>query len=281
MSACAAKLAPSVAAASLMQSGSLVAATNGASRVVQPCPCSPALRPDPATRKAIDNKVICSVMCCCDESPGIGADGRSLMQQCADGVFKSADALLGSRSRYKSEISYNMHLDDGGPPTPFMSRTGTGTEPSAYWQGRAKAEIENYGGGKGMVRRPDLTIVDDPCQPPVAGNIESVAELKFGDDARSRAQDEAYRGIAGSPGKYQVFRAGGAAQGDEHECDCDEERKRQPQTVPVPQPQSQEDALRKTAANAAKAGGVAAALMALGAAAAAIAEYAWPLLLAL
>jgi hypothetical protein len=139
-----------------------------------------------------------------------------------------------------------------------------------------------------------LTIVDDPCQPPVAGNIERVAELKFGNDARSEAQDEAYREIAGDSRNYQVFRTGGSAQGsDEHQCDCSEERRRQRQPVPVAVPvavpqqerEREEEAarerLRQTAAGAAKAGALAATLMAIGAAAAEIAEVAWPVLLLL
>ncbi|MFN7571117.1 MAG: hypothetical protein ACK5TK_06645 [Betaproteobacteria bacterium] len=227
MSQCVAELTAAVAGASVLQSGCLETAVNGASRAVMPCPGSPALRPDAQTRKAVDDKVVCTVMCCCKDNHGIGRDGRSLKQACVEDVFKSADRLLGYRSRYKSEISYNMRLGQGGPPLPFMHRGGSGTEPSHNWRRRAEKEIEGFRGGEGLVRRPDLVIVDDPSRPPVQDNIERVVEMKFGEDRRNEGQDDAYREIAGDPESYQVFRTGGKPEKDEQVCDCGDERARE------------------------------------------------------
>ncbi|MFN9211792.1 MAG: hypothetical protein ACK6DI_13115 [Betaproteobacteria bacterium] len=231
MSQCTAQLTAAVAGASVLQSGCLEAARHGASRAVMPCPDSPALLPDPQTRQAVDDKVVCAVMCCCKDNPVAGSDGQSLQQVCVHQVFDTADRLLGYRSRYKSEISYNMRPEQGGPPVPFMHRDGSGadtTEPSRYWRGRANEEIRGFRGGQGLVRRPDLVIVDDPSRPPAQGNIERVMEMKFGRDPRDRFQDRAYRDIAGSDKRYQVFRTGGTPQqDDEHLCNCGDERARE------------------------------------------------------
>lgn len=236
MSACAAALAAPVAAASMLQSGVAVANQRGPSTLIQTCPSSPSLRPSAAVRKALDDKVICSVMCCCADAPAIGSDGCDLKQVCASEVFAAADKLLGNKSRYKSELSWNMLADP--VPEPFMHRDASGantTEPSRYWQGRAW-DVEGYVPGKGLVRRPDLTLVDDPCVPPSQRNVERIVELKFGADRRDREQDQAYAQIAGDPGKYQVMRSGGKLQRGETACSCPENR--QPQPVPsiVPAP---------------------------------------------
>lgn len=158
------------------------------------------------------------------------------MQSCVDQVFSAADLALGHKSRYKPEISWNMNEK---PPTPFMHREHgqDTTRPSEYWQGRAKSDIEQYHPGQGWVRRPDLTIVDDPSRPPGPGNTERVVEIKFRDDRRDEEQDDAYVKIAGGRGNYSVFRIDGKAAKDEESCACDARRKRQPvpETVPVPE----------------------------------------------
>ena len=107
------------------------------------------------------------------------------MQGCMEQTFKKADQLLGFNSRYKPEISYDM-TQTQTPPLPFMHREDgqDTTEPSHYWQGRVQQEIDNYAAGRGMVRRPDLVIVNDPCQPPNQSNIERVVEIKFQGDNR-------------------------------------------------------------------------------------------------
>lgn len=223
-------------------------------------------------------------MCCCQKSPGVGVAGQYLMQSCADSVFTSADEALGWKSRYKSEISYVMSPPSSpGVPAPLMSQTsGIPTKPTDYWQGRAREQLgDGWIPGTGMVRRPDLTIVDDPCKPPVPGNIERVVELKFGGDANDQGQNKAYEQIAGGQGNYSVMRSGGKVQGGEQQCDCDDEQVKR--LVPVQSPQEQEEAERRaqelrTAGKAVAAGGLAAAIVGLASAAA---EAAGPWLLAL
>ena len=278
MSVCTLELAPAVAGASLLQSGSLLGVTQGTSRTTQYCPGSPANRPDPLARQAIDDKIICAVMCCCADNPNTGGDGQNLQQGCAHEVLRSADELLGFKSRYKSEVSYDMHLDEGGAPTPLMHRdkAGNTTERSRAWQYRAKSEIEGYAGGAGMVRRPDIVIVDDPCLAPAAGNIERVVELKFGRDTRDKQQDKAYEKIAGDPNNYQVFRTGGTAADDERTCDCKDKGLRE--TVRAyalkPEEMTEQQRQRQQAwVNAAKAGAAAGGAAALAAAARAAVPY--------
>jgi hypothetical protein len=283
-------MTPAVIAASLFQSGALAAAGGGPSKMVQTCPCQgkPGL-PSPALRKVLDDKLMCAVMCCCQKTPGTGSAGQNLYQSCADTVFTSADEALGWKSRYKSEISYVMNPpSEPGVPMPLMSQTtGIITKPTDYWQGRAKEQLgDGWIPGTGMVRRPDITVVTDPCQPPVQGNIERIVEMKFGGDANDAAQNQSYEDIAGNPAKYGVMRSGGPPQGDEQQCNCDDEGIKK--LVPALSPQEQEEAERraqnlKTAGKVVAAGGLAAALVGLAAAAAAAAEAAgpWLLLLAL
>lgn len=224
---CVPALEPAVIAASLFQSGALAGATGGPSKLVQGCPCQgmPGL-PTPAARKVVDDKLFCAVMCCCRQSPGVGTSGQNLHQSCVDSVFSSADQALGYKSRYKSEISYVMDPPSTpGVPMPLMSQTsGIPTKPTDYWQGRAREQLgDGWVSGTGMVRRPDITVVKDPCQPPVQGNIERVVEMKFGADPNDPVQNEAYENIAGNPNNYSVMRAGAPAQKDEQQCDCEDE----------------------------------------------------------
>lgn len=251
MSTCSAALVAKVAGASLLQSGQQWG-ESGPQVLQQTCPLKAPLRPDPLTRRAIDREVVCAVMCCCSANPNVGANEQNLQQSCADETFKAADILLKGKSRYKSEVSWNMQQGSGGEPTPFMHRAGPDgantTEASYNWQTRARKEIENYQSGKGMVRRPDLVVVDNPCEPPGAGNTEAVYEFKFGNDPRDRDQDRAYKRIAGGDENYQVFRCGGSRQGeDEHVCACGEpEPERVPAPVTAPAPE------RRSAASRAK-----------------------------
>jgi len=233
MSGCGELLSPGLMAASLLQSGAGIAAGRGPQNIVQQCPYNPGPRPDPAIRKAIDDTLICKVGCCCLNDPLAGGAGQDLMQGCMEQTFKNADQLLGFNSRYKAEISYDMTQT---PPAPFMHRENgqDTTEPSHYWQGRAQKEIDNYSGGKGMVRRPDLVIVDDPCRPPGQDNIERLVEFKFRNDPRDDKQDSAYRDIAGERGKYSVFRIGATPKKDEQGCDCGQQPQPEPAPVPVP-----------------------------------------------
>jgi hypothetical protein len=238
---------PAVIAASLFQSGALAAATGGPSKLVQGCPCQgmPGL-PTPAARKVVDDKLFCAVMCCCQETPGTGKIDQDLYQSCVDSVFSAADEALDWKSRYKSEISYVMNPPGApGVPKELMSTTtGIATKPTTYWQGAADKILGNtWVAGTGMVRRPDITVVKDPCLPPSPSNIERVVEMKFGTDANDPQQNAAYTRIAGGPGNYSVMRAGRPAQGDEQQCDCNDEGVKR--LVAVPSQQTQEEAERR------------------------------------
>jgi hypothetical protein len=169
------------------------------------------------------------------------------MQGCMEEAFKNSDKLLDYNSRYKAEISYDMTQR---PPSPFMHRENgqDTTEPSQYWQGRAKQEIENYRRGRGMVRRPDLVIVDDPCLPPSQDNIERVLEFKFRGDKRDREQDKAYERIAGNPNKYSIFRIGAKPQKGEQGCDCGQQQT--PEPIPVPASEQEEQSALGAAGSA-------------------------------
>ncbi|MCX7108635.1 MAG: VRR-NUC domain-containing protein [Proteobacteria bacterium] len=238
MSGCAEILSPGVVAASLFQSGSGIATERGPQNLVQRCPSTPKDRPDPATRKAMDDALICKLCCCCLNDPVLGEADQHLMQNCMDKIFKSADKLLGFNSRYKSEISYDMTQS---PPSPFMHREeGQDTTESTHsWMGRAYHDIEYYGPKRGMVRRPDLVIVDDPCLTPNQGNIERVVEIKFKNDKRSVQQDAAYSEIVGNPKKYDIFRIGATPTKGEKGCDCGQQQQPEPATVPAEEKEKQ------------------------------------------
>ena len=282
---CVPLMEPAVIAASLFQSGALAGATGGPSKLVQGCPCQgmPGL-PSPAARKLVDDKLFCAVMCCCKNAPGAGASGQNLYQSCVDSVFSSADQALDYKSRYKSEISYVMNpIASPGVPVPLMSQTsGNPTKPTDYWQGRAREQLgDGWIQGTGMVRRPDITVVKDPCLPPTMSNIERVVEMKFGADPNDPQQNLAYTRIAGGPGNYSVMRAGAPAQEGEQQCDCDDEGVKR--LVTAPSRQAQEDAERRaqnlrTAGKVVAAGGIAAGITA---ALSAAAEAAGPWLLGL
>jgi len=162
-----------------------------------------------------------------------------------DKVFKSADKLLGFNSRYKSEISYDMTQS---PPSPMMHRVEgeDTTEASHSWMGRAYHDIENYGPRRGMVRRPDLVIVDDPCLTPTQGNIERVVEIKFRNDKRDRGQDAAYKSISGNPKNYSIFRIGTTPNKDEQGCDCGQQQL-QPDPVSVPTEEKEKQSVLNSA----------------------------------
>lgn len=182
--------------------------------------------------RAVDNNVLCTVMCCCKVRPSSGAAGREQRQQCVDETLSDADRSLAFKSRYKSEISYDMETQ---PPRPFMHRDSTGadtTQRSEYWQGRAQSEIEGYQPGYGMVRRPDIVIVKDAETPPYQSNIERVVEMKFQGDLPNLAQDYAYRTIAGGARRYSRMQEGELGLDN---CSC-ADRKPVPVLVAVPRP---------------------------------------------
>ncbi|MGG7568052.1 VRR-NUC domain-containing protein [Rhodovulum sp. DZ06] len=183
---CAVTQGPAVAA---MSAAVTAAKRAGADALpVQPCEgCGPTDMLVGTAEKAM----LQAVICCCRTA--------AYKQMCVKDTLDAADTLLGHRSRYKAEVSYDMTKR---PPAPLMHRVGgvDTTQRSTHWQSRAW-EIPGYRPGKGMVRRPDVVISADPTLPPTQDNIDRVVEIKFGNDRPGEGQIPAYERIAGSPDK--------------------------------------------------------------------------------
>ena len=191
-----------------------------------PNPVSELPSDETAKRRILDHTVMCSVLCCCNESPNAGAAGQELKQGCVHDVFQEADKALDWQSRYKSELSWNMRRNEpGATPTPFMHRDTNGndtTERSHYWQARL-GEVVDYQPSQGDVRRPDMCMPADPSRPPnPVDNMDAVVEVKFGDDPPDYEQDRAYTRIAGDKEKYFKYRCGGQLRDGEIGCDCND-----------------------------------------------------------
>jgi len=163
-----------------------------------------------------DKKVLCSAMCQCDKMPDIAKDGKQLKQGCVSGRLKALNVLLAHRSPYKQEINYDMSKS---PPAPIMdggiATMGHSYLPGwirKYW-GTEPEHAPSFKAGQGLIRRPDVVIVNDPTKPPTQDNIKQIVEMKFPPDTLSRPQADAYRAIAGSPAKLRKLEPGN--------CDCD------------------------------------------------------------
>lgn len=171
-----------------------------------------------------DQSVLCSAICKCQATPGIGKDGRKLNQVCVSGRLKELDKLLRGRSAYKPEVNYDMTQE---PPEPIMDSEDD-TQPHSwlrgwidkYW-GDPEKDRPPWKANRGYVRRPDVVIVNDPTSSPTQDNIRMVVEIKFPNDDPGPGQMKAYERIAGSGDKVVLL--------ESSECDCDqvEERERQ------------------------------------------------------
>lgn len=176
-----------------------------------------------------DKKVLCSTMCKCHALPGIGADGRSLRQECVASRLKSLDYTLQHRSPYKSEFTYDMTKR---PPEPFIDAK-VPTKGRNLWPGwtqtlwpKDPTRPAPYKPGRGYTRRPDIVIVKDPAKPPTQDNIKQVVEMKFPGDAYRPRQREDYVIIAGDETKMVPLKL--------EECDCNKPDPNPPK-VPVEQ----------------------------------------------
>lgn len=179
-----------------------------------------------------DKKVLCSAICKCKDTPGTGKDGRSLKQSCVSGRLRELDGILKHRSPYKPEVNYDMTKQ---PPEPIMN-SEVETKPHDWLPGWIKkywdkpdeqgAQRPPFQAGEGMVRRPDVVIVNDPTKQPSQDNIKQIVEIKFPPDKRNPRQDAAYVRIAGSENKLVVM-------GPE-DCDCDQPDPNPPK-IPVEQ----------------------------------------------
>ncbi len=180
----------------------------------------------------VDKKVLCSAICKCKDVPGVGKDGRSLRQSCVSAQLKGLDGLLEHRSPYKPEVNYDMTRQ---PPAPIMNSSvetkGHDWLPGwirKWWdqpdaQGSMRPSFE---AGEGMVRRPDVVIVNDPTKPPTQDNIKQVVEIKFPPDKMDEKQARAYIRIAGDDNKLVEMGPG--------DCDCDQPEPNPPK-MPVEQ----------------------------------------------
>lgn len=176
-----------------------------------------------------DKKVLCSAICQCKDTPGTGKDGRSLKQACVSGRLKGLDSTLAHRSPYKAEVNYDMTKQ---PPEPIMD-SGVETKGHDWLPGWIKKYWEAPGeqrppfkAGKGLVRRPDVVIVNDPTKPPTQDNIKQVVEIKFPPDKISKPQKDAYVAIAGADTKVEVL--------GPDDCDCNQPDPNPPK-IPVEQ----------------------------------------------
>jgi hypothetical protein len=175
-----------------------------------------------------DKAVICPVVCKCDTAPDIGSDGRSLKQACVSKSLNGLDKAADHKSRYKAEVNYDMTKK---PPEPIMS-SDNGTKAHSWLPGwidkywNDDAQRPPFKPGRGLVRRPDIVIVNDPALPPAQDNIKQAVEVKFPPDGWSSKQEDAYRKIAGD--KNKVVRTG------PDECDCGAPDPQGPSTIVAP-----------------------------------------------
>lgn len=174
-----------------------------------------------------DKKVLCSAMCQCDKMPDIAKDGKQLKQGCVSGRLKALDVLLAHRSPYKQEINYDMSKS---PPAPIMdggiATMGHSYLPGwirKYW-GTEPEHAPSFKAGQGLIRRPDVVIVNDPTKPPTQDNIKQIVEMKFPPDAISREQQAAYEIIAGDEKKLTTLQPS--------HCGCDAPEP-EPTKIPV------------------------------------------------
>lgn len=159
-----------------------------------------------------DKRVLCKAICVCNRQPDQDRSGAALKQQCVSRNLRDLDKAMDWKSPYKAEVNYDMSQD---PPAPIMRSTSP-LEPHSYlpawiqkyWPGG----LDRYPSKSGVVRRPDVVIVENPSQPPKRENLRAVVEIKFPPQMTDKEQQAAYGRIAGSPDKAMVLGPG--------DCDC-------------------------------------------------------------
>ena len=165
-----------------------------------------------------DRKVLCSAMCYCRTKPNISTDGKkSLKQACVAQRLLELDEILQGRSPYKPEVSYDMTKD---PPQPIMD-SQTGTQPHGWIPGWIRKywhldpDHPPFEADTGMIRRPDVLVLNNPSGVPTQSNIKVLVEMKFPPDKEDPEQAQAYERIAGSEQKVVIM--------GPKDCDCDQE----------------------------------------------------------
>ncbi len=180
-----------------------------------------------------DRLVLCPAICKCKNTPGQGIDGRSLKQACVSNALKGVDKAMDHKSPYKPEVNYDMTRT---PPAPIMdSRVVTKGHDwlpgwiAKYWDqaSGAGAQRPPFQSGEGMIRRPDVVIVNDPTKPPTQDNIKQVVEIKFPPDKLRPEQADDYAVIAGGHNKFAKL--------EPDDCTCDKPEP-SPPTAPALEP---------------------------------------------
>jgi len=165
-----------------------------------------------------DLKILCYVFCCCKNNPAPSQSGKTNQyQQCVQNTLDAADELMAGGSRFKAEMPYNMMTS---PPSPMTSRMpGRGLFPSKNWPHNPDLYgLPNpYPSGVGLVRRPDVVIVNDRSKPATADNIKQIVEMKFPGDPLKPQQIEEYKNI------HETVET---IDGESGTCNCEEEEKK-------------------------------------------------------
>ncbi len=164
--------------------------------------------------QSVEEFFLCLIICMCDEAPTIGILGQSLKQVCVDKLLSALDLAMKNLSPIKSEVSYDMTK---APPEPIMSSSNP-LQKKSWIPDYIKRFIPQFKPGTGMIRRPDVVIVQNPNLAPTQSNIKKVIEIKFPGDALSQAQNDAYILIAGSASKLGVMTP--------ESCQCEEMKKK-------------------------------------------------------
>jgi hypothetical protein len=132
-------------------------------------------------------------------------------QSTVDAELAALDLGSGGHSPYKPEVPYNMNqVPPAHIPKDWTSPGYLSVVP--FWQAKGPVPIiqsmKDYGSGNksGEVKIPDVTVLNDPTQPPAGTNIRSVVEMKFPGDSNplgstnAKAQVRSYERIANQDG---------------------------------------------------------------------------------
>ena len=172
-----------------------------------------------------DQKALCSLACMCQHAPDISRSGQSLKQNCMARNLDTINRMQPSKAYYKPEVSYDMTQH---PPAPILeSNPPAGQEPQKHgsWMGWKNKYWDDpdvgrppYQTGVGLIRRPDIVIVNDPLKSPTQDNIYQVVEVKFPGDPYREGQKQAYAEIAGDVRRFVAFNV-------QDDCGCDDSSK--------------------------------------------------------
>ncbi|XXT25196.1 DUF4150 domain-containing protein [Sorangium sp. So ce429] len=170
---------------------------------------------------------LCEIFCYCLSTGG--------NQACVAEKISQIDAATAGQSPLLAEIPYNMTTS---PPRPMMS-TENPRRGSTNWPFPNHPEHpEGFVPGTGMVRRPDVVIVDNPTLPPGGANLRAVVEMKFPNDPNHwnsenmQIRERDYQRIATENNPSAPY-----VRIDKDVCGCDDEGHRSPRYVPVPIPE--------------------------------------------